>query len=255
MKAGLATRPINVALDIPIGGKIVRGRPVARHASRFRRTRLFRGSTRLLRPPGALSRERRGLQGQLRAVHLLLPRRDGSDPAAGAAGRRAALQRLADGPDPGAVADRVQPRPGLRRHRFAVDDPQHGVPGHLLALGHAPDRAGLEVLQLAADGVLRKPEPAEDGHRVCRRDYDGQSAVCRRDPGSTRTVVDWKACCNSGVWICTESSTESITTFGIRPKTINCRGATTRAPGARGSGPANGRCARKWVCRSKRTGR
>ena len=51
------------------------------------------------------------------------------------------------------------------------------LPGPVLALGHAADRPGLEVFQLAADGVPRQSEPAEDGHGVRRLDQHRQPAL------------------------------------------------------------------------------
>ena len=51
--------------------------------------------------PELYRRERQGLQRQLRAVRVLLPGRAGGDPPVGSAGRRDALQRLADRPDSG----------------------------------------------------------------------------------------------------------------------------------------------------------
>ncbi len=56
--------------------------------------------------------------------------------------------------------NRIPPLPRYEQHRQPADDPQHRLSGHVLALGHAPDRTGLEVLQLAPDGVLRQAQPA-----------------------------------------------------------------------------------------------
>ena len=42
--------------------------------------------------------------------------------------------------------------------RQPADDSQHRLPGQLLALGHGADGHRLEVLQLAADGVLRQSQ-------------------------------------------------------------------------------------------------
>ena len=59
-------------------------------------------------------------------------------------------------------------RAALPADRLAADRPQHRLPGPVLALGHALDRPGLEVFQLAADGIPRQVEPAEDGHGLRR---------------------------------------------------------------------------------------
>ena len=70
----------------------------------------------------------------------------------------------------------------LRADRQLVHHPQHIVPGSVLALGHAVDRAGLEVFQLAPDGISREIEHVEDRHGVRGLDQHGQPALC---PGNS----------------------------------------------------------------------
>ena len=96
--------------------------------------------------------------------------------------RRDPRQRLADGPDSGLLEDRISQPAALPADRQLVHDPQHLLPGPVLALGHAVDRPGLEVFQLAPDGVPRQAEPVEDGHGVRRLDQHGQPALCPGNP-------------------------------------------------------------------------
>ena len=88
-------------------------------------------------------------------------------------------------------------RAALPADRHAVHHPQHRLPGPVLALGHAPDRPGLEVFQLAPDGVLRQAEPAEDRAGLRRLDQHGQPALRPGDPDAARWAAAWKACCST----------------------------------------------------------
>ena len=60
------------------------------------------------------------------------------------------------------------------------------IPGLFLALGHVTDRFGLEVLQLASDGVFWGSQLTEDGRRVRGRHHDGKSPI---RPGDTAHAV------------------------------------------------------------------
>src|SRR5690606_17037107 len=100
---------------------------------------------------------------------------DGSQPPAQPANRSAALQRLGYRPDSRLPVDRVPLDSRLRADRHTVHDPQPGLPRALLALGHGADGTGLEVLQLAADGVLWPSEPDEDWPGIRRLAQHGQS--------------------------------------------------------------------------------
>ena len=83
--------------------------------------------------------------------------------------------------------------------RLGLHDPQHGLSGPVLALGHAADRARLEVLQLATNGVLQPAQLAEDGHRLLRLGDHGQPHVRARN--SNARVRLWprqRSCVRAG---------------------------------------------------------
>ncbi len=66
--------------------------------------------------------------------------------------------------------------------------------GTVLALGHAADGARLEILQLETDGVLQPAQPAEDGHRLRRRDHHRQPDLRPRDSDArVRLRARWRA--------------------------------------------------------------
>ena len=111
---------------------------------------------------------------------------------------------------------------------------------------------GLEVFQLAADGVPRQSEPAEDGHGVRRLDQHGQPALRAGDSEQPAWVAGWKACCNIAATCSRAFSTASTRTSGIRPPIRTCRRITTSTPSTRASRSARRRCRRNWACRANR---
>ena len=56
---------------------------------------------------------------------------------------------------PAYLSHGIRHRPRLRAHSLRTHDSQPGLSRSFLALGHGPDRVGLEVLQLEAIGVFR----------------------------------------------------------------------------------------------------
>ena len=90
------------------------------------------------------------------------------------------LPRLDRRPRARLFEDRAVRRAAVRFDRQPADDPQHRLPGQLLALGHGAHRHRLEVLQLAADGVLRQPQLPEERAGVRRHDHHGQPALRRK---------------------------------------------------------------------------
>ena len=78
------------------------------------------------------------------------------------------------------------------------------------------DGLGLEVLQLAPDGVSRSSESAEDRHRVLRRHQYGQSAIRQGDSRGSVGLQLWRVCCGIAATCSAAFSTASTTTSGIR---------------------------------------
>ena len=112
--------------------------------------------------------------------------------------------------------------------RQRADDSQHRLPGQLLALGHGAHGHRLEVLQLAADGVLRQPQLPEERAGVRRRAHAPSARATRRRFSSRRWAAAWKASCSTAATTCSASSTASTTTSGIR-RSIRTWAATTTA--------------------------
>ena len=187
---GQPIEPLGIDFIVPIGSKMVTGRLLRSMMPGDGCAGVPGRAGPVLRPRRALQRRRQGLHRQLRAVRLFHRAVLEAIRLLDLAGRRAARQRLADRAGAGLSEDRVSQRAALPADRQPADHPQHVLPGPVLALGHAADRPGLEVLQLAADGVPRQPEPAEDRHGVCRCDQHRQPALCA---GNSERAVGLRA--------------------------------------------------------------
>ena len=82
---GVPIEPTGIHFDVPIGSKTVTGTLAQEPAARQLGAGLPGRARAVLRSPGAVPGARRGLPRQLRAVRVLLPRRDGGDSAVGSA--------------------------------------------------------------------------------------------------------------------------------------------------------------------------
>ena len=182
LHCGRPIEPTGVSFEIPIGRKMVAGTFLRSTLPGDRRAGVPRPAGRLLRSSRAVLRAGQRLQGQLRAVRVLRPGRARSDHAARSGHRADSLPRLDVGPGAGVLENRILRRAALRFDRVAADDPQHRLPGQLLALGHGAHGHRLEVLQLAADGVLRQSQLPQERPGVRRRDQHRQPALRPGNP-------------------------------------------------------------------------
>ena len=161
--AGMPIEPTGIHFEVPIGSKSVAGSLLKSHLPNSSVPVYLVNQDHYFNRPGLYQENGQDYKDNCERFVFFSRAVLECDSPAGFARRRAARQRLADGADSGLFENRISRRARLRADRHAVHDSQHGLPGAVLALGHAADRAGLEVLQLAADGVLRQPEPAQDG--------------------------------------------------------------------------------------------
>ena len=133
------------------------------------------------------------------------------------------------------------PRPSDAWRRLAtrLHDPQPRLPGRVLALRHADDRARLGPLHARRPRVLRQAQLPQGRARVLRSAHHGQPHLRARDPHAARSAAGSRACSKSGATTCTASSTGSTTTRGIRrrtrpsPRRTPPRTRTARRPAAR----------------------
>ena len=124
--------------------------------------------------------------------------------------------------------------PALPADRQPVYGPQHFLSGTVLALGHAADRARLEVFQLAADGVPRHAELVEDRDGLRRLHQHRQPALCPGNSDAVPWAAGWKACCSTAATCFRAFSTASTRTNGTRPRIRICRPTTTSTSVAQG---------------------
>ena len=120
--------------------------------------------------------------------------------------------------------------------RQPVHRPQHGLPGPVLALGHAADRAGLEIFQLAPDGVPRQLNLLKTG-MVFADSINTVSPRYAQEIQPRPWAAGWKACCSTAATCFRGFSTGSTRTNGTRPTTRICRPTTTRHRSRRASRP------------------
>ena len=171
LNRGRPIEPTGVSFEVPIGRKMVGGT--------FLRSSLPGGNVPVYLVehdayydrPELYTRARPRLQGQLRAVRVLLPGRCSKRSSCSTWARSWSTATTGRRPRARVSENRVLRRAAVRFARVDVHDPQHRLPGQLLALGHGAHRHRLEVFQLAADGVLRQPQLPQERHRVRRRDH------------------------------------------------------------------------------------
>jgi hypothetical protein len=147
-QSGQPIEPLGVKFDIPIGNKIVRGRLLRSVLPGSDVPIFFVEQDDYFDRPDSIASKAKTTKTTASGSSSSAARAR-ADPPLESAGRYRPLPRLADRPDSRLSARSNTCIARLRKDRVAADHPQHGLPGDLLALGHAADRARLEVLQLA----------------------------------------------------------------------------------------------------------
>ena len=138
--------------------------------------------------------------------------------------------------------------PRYQRIASLLDRPQPGLPGPVLALGHAPDRPGLEVFQLAADGIPRQTEPAQDGHGLRRFPQHRQPPLRPGDPDQPAGLRPGGRLAVSPRRALAASSTAWTRPSGTRPAIRTWRPNTMPRAWPPANRSASRPCKKSWAC-------